>query len=334
MKILSKKEWKQLNEEELSNYIEEVFQYYRQKGFPYYPSDKEYRRNEYQKFISFNANGLIEGDMIKQTMHGLAFCWSYMPHSFSVECNGLKTPLDIFNSEEFKNVIRKRMMFGDTITDCGIRKMLKIYTGVQCVSNFRPTSAYAIYKRYCNKDSIVWDMSSGYGGRMMGAIKCGIKRYIGCEPCTETYNGLMEMRNDIKSYNKLTRTTDIQIHKIGSEDFIPDEMVDMCFTSPPYFNTEKYSNEDSQSCNRYTTKEEWINDFFGKTIDNCKKVLKKDGILAINIANVKSYKNLEEDAVRVINEKGFQEIETLKYSLSSLSHNDKFKYEPVFVFKN
>lgn len=265
-------------------------------------------------------------------MHGLSFCWSYMPHSYNVQCNGNMTPLEAFNNDEiFKKVILKRLSFGDNISDNGIRKMLKIYTGVQCVSNFRPTASCAIYEKFA-KGKVVYDMSSGYGGRMIGAIKAGVSKYIGCEPCTPTYIGLTSMKDDLKKWFGLE--TEIQLNKIGSEDFIlPKKSVDFCFTSPPYFNTEKYSNEDTQSCNKFLTKESWLNLFLKKTFENVMHCLSDDGIMAINIANVKSYKNLEDCTINVANEVGFELNNTMKYALSSLSHNDKFKYEPIFIFR-
>ena len=33
-------------------------------------------------------------------MHGLSLAWSYFPHSFSIPCNNLLTPMQIFNDDE------------------------------------------------------------------------------------------------------------------------------------------------------------------------------------------------------------------------------------------
>jgi SAM-dependent methyltransferase len=308
---------------------QEIFNHYRNTGFPYFSTDYEWRKKELNKFLKFDDSDIIKNDEITQTMHGLAFCWSYMPHAYNVACNGFNTPLWAFSNDDiFKKVIDKRIKMGDNISDNGIRKMLKIYSGVQCVSNFRPTSASAIYNLF-GKNKVVWDMSCGYGGRLLGAYKAGVKKYIGTEPCTETFNGLNNIINDFMT-NSLT---EFELHKLGSEDFIPNEEIDLCFTSPPYFNTEKYSDEDTQSWKKYETKELWLNDFLGKTLENCYQCLKKDGFLIINIANVKSYKNIEEDFVNIAKLKGFKLINIMKYNLSSLSHNDKFKFEPVFIMK-
>jgi len=330
--FINKKQWNQFDENQMIQFKQEIFNHYRNTGFPYFPTDKSWRKNEFQKFINFNDSNIIKNDEITQSMHGLAFCWSYMPHAYNVACNGFKTPLWAFSDDDiFKKVIDKRIKMGDNISDNGIRKMLKIFTGVQCVSNFRPTSASAIYNLF-GKNKVVWDMSCGYGGRLIGAFKANVKKYIGTEPCTETFNGLNKIINDIKEFVPYSNIK-FELHKLGSEDFIPKEEVDLCFTSPPYFNTEKYSDEDTQSWKKYNTKESWLNNFLGKTLDNCMQCLKKDAILIVNIANVKSYKNIEDDFLMIAKEKGFKLIDIMKYNLSSLSHNSKFKFEPIFIFK-
>lgn len=328
--FLNKKQWEQFSEKELYQYIDEVFNYYRKKGFPYFPTDEVFRKKEFEKFLKVNYMSLYKDDIIGQHMAGLAYCWSFMPHAFNVQCNNLKTPLEIFNNDELlKKVIYKRIKMGDNMSDNGLRKMLKIFTGTQSVSNFRPTAAAVIYELY-GKNKNVWDMSAGYGGRLLGAIKAGVKSYIGTEPCTETYNGLLSILENIENSVK----SKIELHKCGSEEFVlENNSMDLCFTSPPYFNTEKYSNEDTQSYKKYPTKYEWLNGYLRKTFINCYNCLKLNGIMAINIANVKSYNNLEEDCVLVAKNIGFKLEKIIKYSLSSLNKNKKYKYEPIFIFR-
>lgn len=337
--FINKQIWNDFSEQEMISYKQEVFNHYRNHGFPYFPQDKLWRINEFQKFLDFNDSNMLLNGIIGQSMHGLAFCWSFMPHAFNVDCNGLKSPLNAFYDDDIlKSVINKRIKFGDNISDNGIRKTLKIHTGVQSVSNFRPTAASVIYKHFA-ENKVVWDMSSGYGGRLLGAYKAGVKKYIGTEPCTETFNGLNEIVKYMDDFNKHLiipySKTEFELHQIGSQDFIPNEKVDLCFTSPPYFNTQKYSDEQNQSWKRYDTKEKWINDFLGKTFENCHQCMKDDALLMINIANVKSYSNLEEDCVKTAENKKFKLIDKMKYSLSNLSHikEDKYKYEPIFIFK-
>ena len=80
---------------------------------------------------------------------------------------------------------------------------------------------------------------------------------------------------------------DVTIYKLGSEDYKPKkESLDLCFTSPPYFNTEKYSDEDTQSYIRYQDIDSWNKNFLHKALGKMIPTLKEGGILAINIADV------------------------------------------------
>ena len=69
--------------------------------FPYYPTDDVWRREEFSKFIQYQGN-LWDDKIVKQTMHGLALSWSYMPHAFDVQCGKMTTPLQTFLKDEEK----------------------------------------------------------------------------------------------------------------------------------------------------------------------------------------------------------------------------------------
>ena len=299
--------------------------------FPYYPTDFTWRRKEFTQFLQYQGN-LWMGKDIKQTMHGLALCWSYMPHSFAVRCNNLNSPLETFQGD--KNKIRKKLhQMGNFDTPSDWRKTLRIMSGSQGVSNFRPTAANAIYNRFLPEGGTTWDMSGGYGGRLLGAIKSQIN-YITTEPTEKTVIGLKEISHYHGGIANLFRNKPYyEILQQGSEDFTPDkESLDLCFTSPPYFDTEKYSDEETQSYIKFPTKDEWVNGFLRKTIQNCRYGLKQHRYMLINIANVKSFNDLENITINVAKEEGFNHEETYRLTLSKI-HGNGFKYEPIFVFR-
>lgn len=332
----NKSYWVNMSESELDEYIDEIFKYYRFYGFPYYSTDVEFRQREFSKLKNYDRSNILKDDVLNQSMHGLGLAWSYFPHAFKVKSNNMISPFDAFmDDEKFKKVIRRRLKMGTFISDAGIRKMLKIYSGVQGVSNFRPTAAAAIYDEYAG-DGVVWDMSGGWGGRLLGAIISDkVKHYIATEPSTLTYLGLNEICDDFARDNH----TLTGIIRKGSEDFIPErDSLDLCFTSPPYFNLEKYSEEDTQSYKKYPTKEEWINGYLKKTIENCYIGLKSDRYMLINIADKKGNNNLnlKDETKKLAKEIGFIYIRTIKYALSNVNMKNKdkaYKYEPIFVFK-
>jgi hypothetical protein len=327
---VNKKYWANFSDEELDEYAHEIFDYYRNKGFPYFPVENGYRGNEYRKLQKFQYNNVIDvkNKIITQTMHGLGLAWSYMPHSFEVQCNNMKTPVEVFNNDQdFLKVIYKRLKHGDNMSDNGIRKTIKIFTGTQAVSNFRPSAAAAIYDMFCGtkNKSVVWDMSSGFGGRLLGASLVKNLHYIGTDPSTKTFSGLVEMNDQL--------WLDGELYMLGSEEFRPDKnSLDFCFTSPPYFDTEKYAHETTQSYLKYTTKNLWVNGFLHDTMTNAYFGLKPGRIMAINIANVKSFPDIEQKTIATAKSVGFTLVETWKLALSKINSTG-YKYEPIFIFK-
>ena len=299
--------------------------------FPYFPTSVGWRQNEFRKLINYHPKSIQE-DTVFQSMHGLALAWSYMPHSFAVKCNNLRSPLETFNGDK-KAILKKMKIMSMRHTPSSLRKTLKMMTGSQGVSNFRPTAAYVVYRHFLPEGGLTWDMCGGYGGRLLGAIKSNVN-YIATEPCKPTFDGLKGIASDFKSSPTLFKKPSHQeILITGSEVFVPDKnSLDLAFTSPPYFDTEKYSNESTQSYIKYPTKEKWVNGFLRNTIANCRVGLKKGKHMIINISNVPSFKNLEEETIRVATEEGFSLEKTLLLALSKMNGSG-FKYEPMYVFQ-
>jgi len=321
--------WRNLDTEDFEMFVNKIFTYYRESGFPYYPVDDVSRNKDFKKLISYDRSNLFENNIIGQSMHGLGLAWSYFPHAFNVKSNNKITPYEAFIDDDiFMKVIRKRLKMGTYMSDSGIRKMLKIYSGVQGVSNFRPTAAAAIYDTFA-KNGVVWDMSGGWGGRMLGAIASGVKSYTCTEPSRLTASGLVAIREDFGA------GVDINIIELGSEDYHPDrKSLDLCFTSPPYFDLEKYSNEYSQSYVKFSTKNDWIEGFLTETFVNCHFGLKDDGVMLINIADIRG-NELEADMVKAAEQVGFTLVKKLGLALSNVNLRNKdakFKYEPIYLF--
>jgi len=314
-----------MSEHDLYLFIMDVFDHYRENGFPYHRKTYDEMIHDIDVMNKYFDSGknIIDDNVVKQTMHCLGTAWTFFPHSWDIRCNGMVTSLQAFSDDEkFKKVIRKRLRRGTYMNDSGIRKELKSSSTIQAVSNFRPSSARAIYDRYGGGH--VYDPSCGFGGRLIGAISSpNVTEYTGVDPSTMTYEGLLRMKETIGNKQ-------INIMHSGSEDYVPHD-IDMVFTSPPYFNTEVYSDEDTQSCNRFPDKKDWLEKYLRKTIDNCHEGLKKGGVMAVNIANVRNYPTLEQDFNDIMKEK-FTYVETLRYALSMMNVSG-YKYEPIFVYK-
>ena len=318
-----------------------IFRYYRKYGFPHYTIRDDEKYKHIKKLKKFNVDTIFLDNKIVQTMHCLRLAWTYFPHFWEVRCGGAKmSPMEIFlDDDKLKSTIRKTWNFElkhykgeegrnkNKFHENRFRQSLKIYSGTQSVSNFRRTAAKLIYEKFGGET--IWDMSCGWGGRLLGFLSAkNTKHYIGTEPSTKTYDGLLKMKKDFSYLGK-----QVDIYKLGSEEYKPKkESLDLCFTSPPYFDTEKYSDEDTQSFKKFPTEDGWVNGFLKKTMENCYYGLKKDSYMLINIANTPKYKFIEDETIRISKELGFTQEDTVQLTLSSVM-GAGYKYEPIFVFR-
>jgi len=339
----NEKIWRNLSESDLELYLDRVVNFYHAKGYPHYKFNTAEKELEYKKLLKRRIDPIVD-HVVSQSMVGLGLCWSYFPHAASIKCGNSSSlsPMEVFNDKErFKKTMRSRLKHGTYLTESGVRKALRVYHGAQGVSNFRPTAAASLYSYFADilqKDKIVtWDMSAGFGGRLLGALMSNrISRYIATDPSSQTFAGLIAMVLDMQKLG-FKRNFDVSLRLTGSEDFVPDRLVDLAFTSPPYFDTERYSLEETQSYKKFDTYDKWLAGFLQKTLVNAKESLRLGGLLAINVANVRNAKTLAEDAEKLLQSIGMKQLTTLQLALSKRPKNGtndaKYRYEPIFVFQ-
>ena len=310
--------------------VQKVHDDWKEKGFPYYPKDEDWRNNIFKQLVNFRRDTLVDRrtKVIGQSAHGLNLAWSFMEHAWGIKCGKMHTPMAIWDDEEHLKKGINKILTGTffskkpahKITESDMRSMLRRYSGTQMVSNFRPTAAAAMYDIFVDKDSplegttagTVWDPSMGYGGRLLGAIAAGVN-YIGTDPCIPTYEGLEKIRDNYGHSHK-----EYELRRQGSETFIPpEESLDFVFTSPPYFGWEAYGDEPEQSSIKFSTSDMWREKFLLQTIKNAYKGLKQNKFLGLNVANTKQYKTFEEDTVDLAKQAGFTHTDTWWLSLST-----------------
>ena len=342
----------------------------RAKGFPHYDVSPEEKRDKLRKLLDYDFSSLIQRGEVEQVTYFNPLASCYFPHMWAVPAGGKRTPHELFHDSEKlpwamgkRNKLRNRSqgelheeenlpnIFGDdsppsVLTLSSRQKALSTYSGTQRVSNFSPVAAASIYHHLLpDQGGVTWDMSCGWGGRLLGAIACKkVRKYIGCDPGIKTFKGLERMRDELLPMARsMGRNLDVEMYRLGSQTKemrrkLKPNSVDLVFSSPPYFVQERYSDDPTQSWKSYPDQESWLNGFVGATLDNCAYCLKPGGVLAINIANVSSYKgSLEDDFVALAKSKGLTYVETLSLLLSAMpgaKHKyGKHKTEPIFVFR-
>jgi hypothetical protein len=323
---------------DLARFKMQVFEHYREHGFPLYSMDATQKQEELKRLLDYDHANVLLDKQVNQSMHGLSLAWSYFPHAWKVQCNDKKTPFEVFSDDAlFMKAIAKRMKHGTYISDSGIRKALRSFTGAQGVSNFRPSAAACLYHHYMPIGGTTWDMSSGWGGRLLGAMACShVGRYIGTDPSTKTMKGLKQMRDELLP--QVGRPLAVELHQCGSEEFAPEpESLDCAFSSPPYGATEAYSNEASQSYLKFGTKDAFLNGYLKQTLANCHVGLKPSGYLILNIAGVPSFPTLMHDLVAMAEANGWKLVDRLELLLSKMmgtrGDGETNKKEPILVFQ-
>lgn len=116
--------------------------------------------------------------------------------------------------------------------------------------------------------------------------------------------------------------------------------VDLIFTSPPYFNLERYSNEPTQSSVSFQKLDKWLEGFLFETLRRSIRCLKSGGHLALNVADNRTYSaEIIEPLIEFVTTKlGLQLQQVVPMLLSLKPGKDREsvgwgrKVEPILVF--
>lgn len=215
-------------------------------------------------------------------------------------------------------------------------------------SQFKPNIAKMFYELFDAK--VILDFSAGWGDRLAG--------FYGAS-CTETYIGIDPRhsnhpiyKDQVSFYDKnigwFEKKKSVYLYESPAEDWDNGEWlnkVDLIFTSPPYFNTERYSNDDTQSWVRYKTIDTWNVNFLHKALDNVWMTLKSGGRLIVNISDiydrsVKKYVNICEPMITHMQTKNDCEYEGVigmemaqRPNDHGISDENVVFCEPCWIFK-
>ncbi len=109
-----------------------------------------------------------------------------------------------------------------------------------------------------------------------------------------------------------------------------DIPVHLVFTSPPYFNTEEYSYEPTQSFIRYPNPKDWMHYFLFAALETAINSLVTDGYLIVNIKDIPDIPELVHAMFNYLSSR-VRYIETLFMCMRSA--NNIHNTEPIFIFK-
>jgi len=147
-------------------------------------------------------------------------------------------------------------------------------------SQFKPSVVKSVYRAF-NARSVL-DLSMGWGDRLVGFLASEATSYVGIDPNT----ALHPLYEGIRDYCARDKQTEFLCACAEDVD-LGVRRFDFVFTSPPYFDRERYSDEDTQSWKRYPSEDSWLNGFLFRALQNAWDHLDEGGRIAINISDVK-----------------------------------------------
>lgn len=231
--------------------------------------------------------------------------------------------------------------------------------------NFPALTAKWIYENYTNhieqeEPLHIYDSSSGWGGRIMGAMSSRKKtHYVGTDPNPDNFIddlGISRYEYMAKYYNDKvvdthseTMSNFFAVEKQGNtyelfqdgSELISNNpkfqkykgKLDLSFTSPPYFNREQYSQDENQSFKAYSEYEDWRDNFLKPTLTTIYDYLKNDRYILWNIADIKIGKSiyfpLEQDSIDILQSLGGDYKGKLKMTMAAMIGANVNKRESI-----
>jgi len=334
------KVWRNLPPDEQDRWVEEVFDYYRNThGFPYFEmSDREIHRTLWKLR---NKTPKVNGNVIMWNFLGSTLSAIYFPHIWEVSFRDKRTAMEAYlNDDILRQAIRLCFRIKPSVGPSDLVGAFTLGTNasVGLVSRFKPIAAKVVWDRYAPEGGLCYDYACGWGGRLMGCMAShkGL-RYVGVDPEPRTHRGLLALSDKLL---EVYGSCPADIYMEGSEDFCPEELhgqVDVAFSSPPYFDLEKYSDDPTQSHIKYPEVDLWLDGYIVDTFKNVRTLLKPGGYLGLNLIDYDE-KGIVGGALERIRNLGFVEHETLQIQMAQRrgkgqNTNRAFKHEPVFVFR-
>lgn len=345
----------ELNEEEQKQQIDEILKIIRDRNIytnVYYYSHQdiidEIRACKEKELPPFNGEILDK----RPTLGSLLLKFLF-PNFHLVDCKGIKDNslyARFIDDHKLWRTIEYCLKFKPKVktpvTSRNIADGMNMIGG-NVATSYLPMKVKMLLEYYMPNGGNYFDFSCGFGGRLLGAMSVtnGNINYYGFEPNSETFYHLNKFKGYIEE--ALGNKNQIHLYKKGSEEQdIPKELIgniDFAFSCPPYFNLEKYSDEETQCYIKYPTLKEWLDGYVTSTIKNLYKVLKSNAYYAVNISDFKvNNKNVNfvEDWINISENNGFELIKVIitktgkqRPNSTSIKNTYESKDECIYLFK-
>ena len=258
-------------------------------SFYYSYSDSDLLK-DWNALIKWNARV----DTMASTQRvGMKLCEHFFPNFFDIENKDGNSFKSLWKADKLEKVLRWNRKSHSTPYLSELRRGIYFNYKLAKSTMYRPQMAKMVVTNLGAKR--VLDPCAGWGGRMLGVVAAGAE-YVAFEPNTETYEGLLKLIKLLGIEDKVRIINDsaLEMDKYDIGEF------DLILTSPPYFDLEVYSHEDTQSIKGCDTYSMWVNNFLKPLIELSISHMKQNGWSCWNVHNVGKMKMI--DDVKVIHE--------------------------------
>ena len=200
----------------------------------------------------------------------------FNPHRLETATNKSKSLVEAMQDRGFCSGLARALVWkSDKVKELLYQCIQLGINGIQYVNEFPPHIARDVYTAYSARR--VLDPCAGWGGRMIGAAAVGAF-YHGFEPSTKTHAGLMRLGSFLKSFGT---GFDYNVECLPFEDAELTGEYDVALTSPPYYDTEHYSDEPTQARIRYPNYATFESAFLLPMVDKASRAAKNGLVLNI-----------------------------------------------------
>ncbi len=343
--LLLGKNLKGLSDQDKDAITNQLFNFYRKGGFPYADYDDNELIKAYLDISNTDPKIIEHTPKVLENFNvaGLNLVKQFSPHFYEANSglsDGRMSMLDTFNDDELlKKAIKNRLTDNFNMTGNMLKQGLANAKLAYKASVYNPMVAKYIYQHHTQPGDIVYDYSMGFGQRLLAALSLEQPiTYVGVDPMQKQVNSNWAIYNFLNnSIPMFNRTVDLQC--VGSENYCDPKYqgkVALAFSCPPYFNVEKYENDPGQAYadGSYIN---FINIWWRKSAQNIIKLLKDDGVLALQVQDVVDGFNLGKDMCNVLREYGMELFDQYKVQITrntSFGRPDgTHKYEMIYLFR-
>ena len=278
-----------LSDVEFENILSTLASELEDVSFYYSYSDSDLLK-DWNALIKWNARV----DTMASTQRvGMKLCEHFFPNFFDIENKDGNSFKSLWKADKLEKVLRWNRKSHSTPYLSELRRGIYFNYKLAKSTMYRPQMAKMVVTNLGAKR--VLDPCAGWSGRMLGSVAAGAE-YIAFEPNTETYEGLLKLIKLLGIEDKVRIINDsaLEMDKYDIGEF------DLILTSPPYFDLEVYSHEDTQSIKGCDTYSMWVNNFLKPLIELSISHMKQNGWSCWNVHNVGKMKMI--DDVKVIHE--------------------------------